>query len=302
LRELVGAGLVTNDTMDSLRAVVRWRPFVSPRERAQPDPTRWLPADFTPSENRYVVQRRPNLRRLPKWKRPDKDGGESDRWPGRWSLVRTDRVLGPQADESAWASLVARQWLDRYGIVSREMWRRERPSVSWRSIYVELKRLEFRGDVRRGYFVRGLSGAQFALPDAIEMLRNRRAGESEAVVLLASDPANAYSLPLTDSEARDPFVRPRSRGSLLVSIDGVVVTIAERRGARLVVRPETSDADVTRAAAALAAYLLARTTRDVTIETINGQLASSSAYVDAFRAAGFRPGMSGLRFYRALQR
>ena len=108
-------------------------------------------------------------------------------------------------------------------------------------------------------------------------------------------------MPLTDSEARDPFVRPRSRGSLLVSIDGVVVTIAERRGARVAVRPETSNADVTRAAAALAAYLLARTTRDVTIETINGQLASSSAYVDAFRTAGFRPGMSGLRYYRALQ-
>jgi ATP-dependent Lhr-like helicase len=302
LRELVGAGLVTNDTMDSLREVVRWRPFVSPRERTQPDPTRWLPADFTPSENRYVVQRRPNLRRLPKWKRPDKEGAQADRWPGRWSLVRTDRVLGPQADESAWASVVARQWLDRYGIVSREMWRRERPSVAWRSIYVELKRLEFRGDVRRGYFVRGLSGAQFALPDVIEMLRNRREGESEAIVLLASDPANAYSLPLTDSDARDPFVRPRSRSSLLISIDGVVVIIAERRGARLMVRPETGEADVTRAAAALASYLLARTTRDVTIETINGQLASSSAYVDAFRAAGFRPGMSGLRYYRALQR
>jgi hypothetical protein len=89
---------------------------------------------------------------------------------------------------------------------------------------------------------------------------------------------------------------------VLVSIDGVVVMIAERRGARVVVRPETSDAHVTRAAAALAAYLLARTTRDVIIETINGQLASGSAYVDAFRAAGFRPGMSGLRYYRALPR
>jgi ATP-dependent Lhr-like helicase len=300
LRELAGAGLVTNDTMDSMRAVVRWQPIVSPRDRAQPDPTRWLPADFTPSENRYVVQRRPNIRRLPKWKRPDKEDASADRWPGRWSLVRTDRVLGPHADECARASVVARQWLVRAAIVSREMWRRERPSISWRAIYLELKRLEFRGDVRRGYFVRGLSGAQFALPDAIEMLRERRDGDAEPVVLLASDPANAYSLPLAESGARDPFVRPRSRGSVLVSIDGRVVMMAERRGARVAVRPDTSDADLTRAATALATYLLARTTRDVTIETINGQSAAASAHAERFRAAGFRPGMSGLRYYRSL--
>src|SRR5262249_17873443 len=80
LRELAGAGLVTNDTIDSFRQVVRWRPLVSPRDRAQPDPTRWLPADFTPSANRYVVQRRPNLRRLPRWKRPDKGPQEATGW------------------------------------------------------------------------------------------------------------------------------------------------------------------------------------------------------------------------------
>src|SRR6185436_19661576 len=103
LRELVGAGLVTNDTIDSLRQVVRWRPLVTPRDKAQPDPTRWLPADFAPSADRYVVQRRPNLRRLPKWKRPDKEGGEQTNWPGRWSLVRTTRVLGPEMPQEAWA-------------------------------------------------------------------------------------------------------------------------------------------------------------------------------------------------------
>ena len=189
LRELVGAGLVTNDTMDALRAVVRWRPMVSPRDRTQPDPTRWLPADFTPSSNRYVVQRRPNLRRLPKWKRPDHGGADdSAAWPGRWSLVRASRVLGPEVDESVWAEAIARQWLDRYGVVSREMWRRERPLISWRSIYRELKRLEFRGEVRRGYFVRGLAGAQFALPEAVEMLRNPVASsdDSAAVVMTAT--------------------------------------------------------------------------------------------------------------------
>ncbi|HEY7394548.1 MAG TPA: DEAD/DEAH box helicase, partial [Gemmatimonadaceae bacterium] len=128
LRELVGAGLVTNDTIESMRQVVRWRPLISPRDRNQPDPTRWLPADFTPSANRPIVQRRPNLRRLPRWKRPDKPQPEQSTWPGRWSLVRTGRVLGPPAEDATAAELVARQWLDRYGIVSREVWRRERPA------------------------------------------------------------------------------------------------------------------------------------------------------------------------------
>jgi ATP-dependent Lhr-like helicase len=172
LRELVAAGLVTNDNVESMRLVVRWRPVVSPRHRNQQDPTRWLPADYTPSTNRPVVQRRPNVRRLPKWKPPTAEGIDPNvvRWPGRWSLVRTTGILGPERDESVLAETVARQWLDRYGVVAREWWRRERPSVSWRAVYRELKRLEFRGDVRRGYFVNGLTGAQFALLQVAELL------------------------------------------------------------------------------------------------------------------------------------
>ncbi|HTI62809.1 MAG TPA: hypothetical protein VL524_04820, partial [Gemmatimonadaceae bacterium] len=298
LRELVGVGLVTNDTMEALRAVVRWRPLVSPRDRSQADPTRWLPADFTPSANRYVVQRRPNLRRLPKWKRPDKQGAEPTTWPGRWSLVRVPRVLGADVDDSAWAESIARQWLERYGIVSREMWRRERPALGWRSIYRELKRLEFSGDVRRGYFVRGLSGAQFALPEAIEALRSTDAHPADGpVVITASDPANVFTLPLSGDPARDPFVRPRGRGALLVTVDGVVLMIAERRGARITVRPDTPDVTVTSCAQALLAHLTARARRDVIVETIDGQPATGHRYAEAFRAAGFRRGSSGLRYY-----
>jgi ATP-dependent helicase Lhr and Lhr-like helicase len=301
LRELAGAGLVTNDTVDSLRAVLRWRPIVSPRERARPDPTRWLPADFSPSANRYVVQRRPNLRRMPRWKRPDLEQVESESWPGRWSLVRAPRVLGPEVDESAWAEQIARQWLERYGIVAREMWRRERPAISWRAIYRELKRLEFRGDIRRGYFVLGLSGAQFALPEAIEQLRADDAQSEDAVVVMSvNDPANVFTLPMPTDPARDAFVRPRSRGALLVTVAGVVLMIAERRGASLIVRPGTLAEQVTRAAAALITHLVERTPRDVIVETIDGQPASGSAHLDAFRAAGFRRSTTGLRYYRAV--
>ena len=77
LRELSSSGLITNDTIEALRQVIRWRamPTVS-----AVDPTRWLPADYTPSPNRQIVQRRPNLRRLPKWKRSDRPGGSPAGW------------------------------------------------------------------------------------------------------------------------------------------------------------------------------------------------------------------------------
>jgi ATP-dependent Lhr-like helicase len=299
LRELVGAGLATNDTIDAMRAVVRWRPLVSPRERSRPDPTRWLPADYAPSANRHVVQRRPNLRRLPRWQRPDlPGGGDTDAWPGRWSLVTSPRVLGAPNDESALGEAVARQWLDRYGVVGREIWRRERPMVPWRAVYRELKRLEFRGDVRRGYFVRGLSGAQFALPEAVEALRADEPGDDEAVVIAAADPANVFSLPLPGDPARDPFVRPRSSSALLVAVGGRVVLIAERRGSRVAVRPETDEATVARAAEALVKHLSSRLRRDLVLETIDGQPSAASPHAAAFEKAGFRRGRTDMRYLR----
>jgi len=314
LRELVGAGLITNDTMDSLRHVVRWRPIVSPRLRNQPDPTRWLPADFAPSANRPIVQRRPNLRHLPKW-RPPTDGrpdAGSVTWPGRWALVRTSGIMGTSDDESALAETVARQWLDRYGVVARDWWKRERPAVSWRAIYRELKRLEFRGDVRLGYFVRGLAGAQFALPGAVEQLRTSgpaAAPTDEAssaatvplVVMAASDPANPYSLIAAGQleSASADLARRRSRGALLVTRAGKVVVVAESRGRRLTIRPGTSSAEIAEAARALAQRLVASSEgrRDPIVETVDGTAAVTSAHAAALATAGFRPTAAGLRYY-----
>ena len=88
LRELSAAGLITNDSADALREVIRFRPLLPGNRRDDPDPTRWLPADFAPSPGRPIVQRRPNLRRLPKWRRPDLPGGR--RWLGRTLVARED--------------------------------------------------------------------------------------------------------------------------------------------------------------------------------------------------------------------
>ncbi len=233
IRELVAWGLITNDSVEAMREVARWKPMVS---RQVQDATRWLPGNYTPSPDRKIVQRRPNIRRLPKWRRPDKGGALYRGWTGRWSLLHRFGPLGPERGEEAIAATVASQWLVRYGIVSRDWWRRERPPITWRMIYRELKRLEFRGEVRRGYFVKGLGGAQFALPDAVETLRSlsheSSAEEMPFVVIAASDPANVYNLPLENVE-RDPISRPRGSGAYLVTRAGHVALAVEGRGKRV---------------------------------------------------------------------
>jgi ATP-dependent Lhr-like helicase len=301
LRELVAAGIATNDTVDALHDVVRWRPIGVARGQT-PDPTRWLPADFVP--RRPVVQRRPNLRRLPRWRRPDKEGGERA-WSGRWSLVRTPGTLGPEADVDVLAEEVARQWLERYGVVARDWWRRERPAVPWRDIYHVLKRMEFRGEVRRGYFVRGLAGAQFVRPDAVEELRAAAAAADGAdlpvVVIAASDPASPYNLPPAPGVQPDPLTRPRGRGSLLVTRGGRVLLAVEGRGRSIRVRPELTDEELFAAAAALAEHLTRgvarRRQRDLVVERVDGDVATAGSHVDAFMRAGFRRTARELRFY-----
>lgn len=294
LRELAAAGLVTNDSAEALREVIRFRPLLPGNRRDDPDPTRWLPADFAPSPGRPIVQRRPNLRRLPKWRRPDLPGGR-DGWVGRWSLVRTPGILGPVEDDEARAEAVARQWLDRYGIVARDWWRRERPAVSWRLIYRELRRLEMRGEVRRGYFVRGLAGAQFATAAAVDALRDAGSDQTAPVVTMsASDPANAYALPLpVGDDDRPAIARPRGRGGLLVTRRGRVLIAAEGRGRRVTVSADATEEDVRLGVVSLVAHLtlpLPRGQRrhDLDIETIDGAAATKSPHAAAFVEAGFR--------------
>jgi len=294
LRELAAAGLVTNDSAEALREVIRFRPLLPGNRRDDPDPTRWLPADFSPSPGRPVVQRRPNLRRLPKWRRPDLPGGR-DGWVGRWSLVRTPGILGPARDDETRAEAIARQWLERYAIVTRDWWRRERPAVSWRAIYRELRRLEMRGEVRRGYFVRGLAGAQFATASAVDALREAANDETApAITMSTSDPANAYALPLEAAdEDRPALARPRGRGALLVTRRGRVTIAAEGRGRRLNVAPDASDEDVRLAVESLVSHMQlpvpgVQRRHDLEIETIDGAAATKSPHAAAFVAAGFR--------------
>ncbi|MBA2689085.1 MAG: DEAD/DEAH box helicase [Gemmatimonadaceae bacterium] len=267
LRGLAALGLVTNDSVEAMRQIVRWKPMTP---RNETEATRWLPEGFKPSADRKIIQRRPNLRRLPKWKRPDAPGGTTG-WVGRWSLVWKAGIIGPQRSIDDRAEMIARQWLRRYGIVTRDWWRRERPPVSWRDIYHQLKRLEFRGEVRRGYFVKGLGGAQFALPDAVERLRAIARDDASTVPLVligASDPANVYNLTL-ETVDRDPLSRPRGPGGLLVTRAGRVLASVEGRGKRITLASDVTQQEWLAIRELLAAHLRGeRGARDLLLSDI----------------------------------
>ncbi|WP_295888236.1 DEAD/DEAH box helicase [uncultured Thiohalocapsa sp.] len=118
---------------------------------------------------------------------------------GRWSLV-ADLGAGEAITDTERVLLTARLLLERYGIVSREAVAAENLPGGFGPLYKVLKELEEGGQVRRGHFVEGLSGAQFALPGAVERLRAVREDEvpmdgyteDDVRILPAADPANPF--------------------------------------------------------------------------------------------------------------
>ena len=112
---------------------------------------------------------------------------------GRWSILqRTNDAQndGALTEEVAWSLL------KRYGVVFKRLLEREGMALPWRVLLRFYHRLEARGDIRGGRFVAGISGEQFALPEAIGMLRAiRRAGAQESLISVsAADPLNLVGI------------------------------------------------------------------------------------------------------------
>jgi len=146
---------------------------------------------------------------------------------GRWSLLAREERNVEQAD--ARVEAIARALLKRWGVVMRRIVDREGPLPPWRDLLVVYRRLEARGEIRGGRFVAGLTGEQYALPEAVEMLRAmRRSGPGEGrdriVVVSACDPLNLVGL-LT------PGARVSSLGSNRVALRGGVA-VAVREGSK----------------------------------------------------------------------
>ncbi|HEV2670862.1 MAG TPA: DEAD/DEAH box helicase [Gemmatimonadales bacterium] len=161
---------------------------------------------------------------------------------GRWSKTH-GRPLIP--DEQV-AEAIARQLLRRYGVVFRRLVQRETLLAPWRDILRVYRRLEARGEIRGGRFVGGFSGEQYALPEAIGLLRTtrRERGAGELVAVSGADPLNLVGI-LTPGEAVAAITSNR-----VLFRDGVPVVVreGEGKGERFLMDVPAEERDVLRAA------------------------------------------------------
>ena len=188
LAELAGLGLVTSDSFAGLRALI------------------------TPSSKRKPLDgARRRHRTVP-------FGIES---AGRWALLHGSGATdGPPPGSE---DLAAHALLRRYGVVFKRLLARETGAPSWRELVLVYRRLEARGEIRGGRFVAGLSGEQFALPEAVGQLRaiRRREGGGRLVAVGAADPLNLAGI-VTAGERIPALARNR-----ILYRDGVPVLALE---------------------------------------------------------------------------
>jgi len=171
LSQLAALGLVTSDIFDGLRALL-------------------VPSNKRPTFGRNTGKRR------------RKTTLASIEFAGRWSLLRSN--ISPQASANGAGSSArdtavekfARTLLGRYGVVFRRLLERESLGVSWYELGRIYRRLEARGEIRGGYFVGGISGEQFALPEAIGLLRSIRKmpPNDKLITLSGADPLNLQGI------------------------------------------------------------------------------------------------------------
>ena len=133
----------------------------------------------------------PELKR--KENRRGRKGAAAQTMPvGRWSLWRKEDPGTPEAATET----VARQLLQRYGVVFREVLARETRCPPWRLLLQAYRRMEARGEIRGGRFVNGFVGEQYALPDAVESMRTvrRLPADKEPVIVSCTDPLNLVGI------------------------------------------------------------------------------------------------------------
>jgi ATP-dependent helicase Lhr and Lhr-like helicase len=166
LSQLAALGLVTSDSFDGLRALL-------------------VPSNKRPTFGRTAAKRRRRTNLA------------SIEFAGRWSLLlrSVGESNGAGSRETAMEKF-ARGLLRRYGVVFRRLLERESFPVTWYELGRIYRRLEARGEIRGGYFVGGVSGEQFALPEAIGLLRSLRKTSSNGalITLSAADPLNLQGI------------------------------------------------------------------------------------------------------------
>ncbi|MGZ8783419.1 MAG: Lhr family helicase, partial [Gaiellaceae bacterium] len=254
LWELVWSGEIANDA---------WTPLRASRRYAVPS-------------NR-LLQSRP--RRFSRTR-----GASVTSTQGRWSP--TDRLFAGAPDRRALAELL----LERQGIVTRDSVRGEGIPGGYSAVYSELKDLETIGACRRGYFVEGLGGAQFALAGAVERLRELRAEDDpEPLVLAAADPAQPYGAALPWPK-RAGARAARVAGAQVVLLGGEAALFVERGGRTLVPLREPDEEWLRPAIAALVEHVRTRGGKRLAVERFDGQPVIETEVMPLLVEAGFLAG------------
>ncbi len=213
---------------------------------------------------------------------------------------------------------LALQLLNRYGVLLREHVAAENIPGGFSAVYDVLKALEESGRIRRGYFVAGLGATQFALPAAVDLLRQLRTAppeeKPEFVQLAATDPANPYGsvlrwpdLPVAveDSETA-PRALTRAAYAEVILRNGQLVAWLRRGNPNLLVFLPPEEPERSQSASGLAHFLCARgqdrlrgaSHQGVLITTINGQPVAAHPMGRFLMDAGFHPGPLGMHLRR----
>ncbi len=287
--ELAWSGLLTNDTVAPLRALLgSGRTAGSTAHRARRSVPRGRFGALTAAP-------RPASRTGP------------PTVAGRWSLLPP-----PEPDPTLRAHALARTLLDRHGVVTRGAVAAEGVEGGFSAVYRVLSAFEDSGQARRGYVVEGLGAAQFAMDGAVDRLRasataaEREAGGAprQALVLAAADPANAYgaALPWPEPPTGAGHKPGRKAGAMVVLVDGELAVYMERGGKTLLAWPSTTPDDASApdprlegAAHALAGSAAGGSLGTVTVERINGEPALTSPVGTYLENAGFHATPRGLR-------
>ena len=252
LWDLVWAGEVTNDA---------WTPLRAERRNA-------ARSSITAQRPRRFSRRR---------------SSEVTATQGRWSL--TGRLFPDRPDRRALAELL----LERQGIVTRDGVRGEGIPGGYGAVYGELKALETLGLCRRGYFVEGLGGAQFALGGAVERLRELRpkdGEEAEPLVLAAADPAQPYGAAIPWPK-RAGARAARVAGAQVVLLGGEPALYVERGGRSLVPLREPDEEWLRPAIAALVAHVKSGGAKRLAVERFDSQPVGETEVVSLLIDAGF---------------
>ncbi|HET6549914.1 MAG TPA: DEAD/DEAH box helicase, partial [Solirubrobacter sp.] len=231
-------------------------------------------------------------------------GGAQPAVQGRWSLTGALFRAGDD-DPSARRRTQAELLLERYGIVTREQVLAEGIPGGFSSLYDSLAALETIGVARRGYFVEGLGGAQFALPGAVERLRAQRDDDAAPpLVLAATDPAQPYGAALkwpraSGDGAQDGAARgaagtgrrpARVAGAYVVLAGAEPVLFVERGGKGLQILVEADDERVEPSLAALADAVRRSRIKRLALERVDGEPVVGSPLESLLIEVGFRAG------------